>query len=195
MLDTETLRDLTYPLAALGLLWLAVRQLWPLGKDAATSHEYERDERALMPREIADGTLVISEQTFFRRGRRPFAAKTDQGFLTAAGVIVLVESKTRARLTSSDLVQLSAQAIAVAADKRVRHPVAPWGYIRLAPLGRRPFYQRIDLIDPVRIDQLWDRWDALKHRRHAPVYRADPSRCRSCVLRARCPEARLPARR
>lgn len=195
MLDTEVLRDLIYPLAALGLLWLAVRQLWPPTKDADARHDYERDERAQMPREIADGRLVISEKTFYRRGNRPFAAKTDQGFLTRTGVIVLVESKTRARITSSDLVQLSAQAIAATADARVRQPVASWGYVRLAPAGRKPYYQRVELLQPAQIDQLWDRWHALKSRRAAPVYRADPSRCRSCVLRARCPEAELPARR
>lgn len=195
MMDTETIRQLLFPLVALGLLWAAVRQLWPSERDDSHAHDYERDERALMPSEIAAGRLVISEKTFYRRGARPFAAKTDQGFLTPAGVIVLVESKTRSRISSSDLVQISAQAIAVAADNRIRHPVAPWGYIRLAPAGGRPFYQRVELLPASRVDQLWDRWHALKHRHVVPVYRPDPSRCRTCVLRTKCPASKAPARR
>lgn len=161
-------------------------------QDLESSQDYERTERASMPPEIANGKLVISEQTLYRRGRRPFAAKTDQGFLTSAGVLVLVESKTRARMSASDLVQLSSQAVAVRADARTRHyTVAPWGYIRLAPAGRRPYYQRVDLLPVSRIDQLWDRWHSLKNRKADPVYRPDPSRCRTCIQRATCPQAIL----
>lgn len=195
-MDTQQYLYLAWILcaAALAYAWLW-RRPSGTGEGAGSAQDYERTERALMPQEIAKAKLVFSEKTFYRRGDRPFAAKCDQAFLTRDGFVVPVESKTRARMTASDLVQISSAAVAMAADPRVKHKVANWGYIRLAPAGGAPYYQRVDLMHVTRIDQLWDRWHALKNRRVAPLYRPDPSRCRTCVLRAKCPSAQLPKRR
>lgn len=162
---------------------------------AGSADAYETHERAAMPPEIASGRLVISEKLLYRKGPRPFAAKTDQGFLTQDGWLVFVESKTRNRMSASDLVQISAQAVAAASRRDLAGRVATWGYIRLAPAGARPYYQRVDLLPEERIDQLWDRWNALKTRRVHPLYRPHISRCRTCLKRATCPHAELPQRR
>lgn len=145
---------------------------------------YEHSERARMPREIAEGQLVISEKTFYFRGGRPFAAKTDQGFLTPEGWLVLVDSKTRYGVSPSDIVQISAQALAVAQTGRWR--VAPWAYVRLAPLGAKPYYQRVNLLAEAQIMQLWERWRALHAGTARPVTRPHVRTCRSCALKARC---------
>lgn len=184
-------------IAALVLAALALAILVP-GKrkpdkpvQIGTANSYETVERAAMPREIADGRLVISEQTYYRRGARPFAAKTDQGFLTSSGLVVMVESKSRRRISPSDIVQVSCQALAASSDPKCPWRVANYGYIRLAPVGRRPYYQRVDLVHPTRIDLLWDRWKALRDGRIAPIARPKPHRCNNCVLRTRCPSAKL----
>jgi len=181
--------------AASGVIayWWLTRRPARTAAEADEATDYELTERASMPDEIARGKLVISEQVFYRNGARPFAAKTDQGFLTPNGLVVLVESKTRARMSASDLVQLSSQAVAIKHDRRGRKfKVAPWGYIRLAPVGRRPYYQRVDLLPESRIDQLWERWKALRNKKVAPIYRPDPSRCRTCLKRSTCPQALVP---
>lgn len=156
---------------------------------ASSQDAYERIERARMPAEIANGKLVISEKVFYRQGSRPFAAKTDQGFLTPEGWLVLVETKTRRRMSASDLVQLSAQAVAIAGSKGNRWRVANWGYVRLAPEGAKSYYQRVELMHASRVDQLWDRWRALKDGQVNPVARPKPSRCSKCALKTKCPSA------
>ena len=164
------------------LVWTAPKRRVP----APPASDYEQDERARMPREIADARLVISEMTLYRRGSRPLAAKTDQGFLTRDGLLVMVETKTRRRVSPSDIVQLSCQAVAADSDRRVKWKVANWGYVRLAPAGGKPYYQRVDLVHPTRIDQLWDRWKALKEGLIVPIPRPKPYRCGTCVARTRC---------
>lgn len=179
-------------LAALALVVLVPSRRQVEQHDPTGTHDsYETVERAAMPAEIADGKLVISEKTFYRRGSRPFAAKTDQGFLTSSGLVVMVESKSRRRISPSDVVQVSCQALAAASDPRCTWKVANYGYIRLAPVGRRPYYQRVDLVHPTRIDLLWDRWKALRDGRIVPIARPKPYRCSSCAFRTRCASATL----
>ncbi len=173
-------------LLAAGSMAIVVHRLASAHKAASRSETdaYENSERARMPREVAQGKLVISEKTFYFRGRRPFAAKTDQGFLTREGWLVLVESKTRYGLSPSDIVQISAQALAVAQSGKWR--VAPWAYVRLAPLGAKPYYQHVNLLPEERIMQLWDRWRSLHEGTAGPVTRPHVRTCRSCALKARC---------
>lgn len=194
-MDTPTLHLLfVLVLGLLAYAWLTRdRPGRALRPGAAES--YDANERAAMPPEIASARLVLSEEVLYRKGGRPFAAKTDQGFLTQEGWLVFVETKTRRRMSASDLVQISAQAVAADSRRERGYRVANWGYIRLAPEGSRPYYQRVDLLPAERIDQLWDRWQALKLRRAAPLYRPHISRCRTCLQRGSCPHAELPQRR
>lgn len=185
---------------ALGLYVVATLLLGQRGArdsaPASSQDEYDRVERSRMPAEIANARLVISEKVFYRPGPRPYAAKTDQGFLTQDGWLVLVETKTRRRMSASDLVQISAQALAIAqSPKGGRWKVANWGYIRLAPVGGKPYYARVDLLHPTRIDQLWDRWLALKENRARPIARPKEYRCDNCELRRTCSSAVLKDRR
>ncbi|OGU24397.1 MAG: hypothetical protein A2580_08645 [Hydrogenophilales bacterium RIFOXYD1_FULL_62_11] len=173
------------------MLWFLIPSTGPVRTAGMDAESYEDGERARMPLEIARGRLVVSEKTFFRRGRRPFAAKVDQGFVTPDGWFVLVETKTRRRISPSDLVQITAQAMAVADSPGNAWKVGNWGYIRLAPAGKKPFYQRVDLIHPDRMDVLWDRWHALKTGRAAPIARPQVRRCDRCALRRTCPDAIL----
>ena len=67
---------------------------WRRRGAAGTQEEYERVERASMPEELVNATLVINERTLWRRGPRPFAAKTDQVFLTEDGRAIVNEVNT-----------------------------------------------------------------------------------------------------
>lgn len=175
---------------------LALLRMWLRGPAGSREH-YEQVERAAMPREIAEGTLVLNEKTLWRRGRRPIAAKTDQVFRTPEGWLVPVETKARRRVSDSDVVQLSCQAAALAYTREVSGKPAGWGYVRLAPPGQRPRYERVTLLGEDKLDLLWDRWDALRRGQAAPIVRPAPYRCPHCQLRSRCPDAvaNLPRKR
>jgi len=154
---------------------------------AETLDAYENTERRAMPEEIANAALVISERTLKRGGPRPFAAKTDQVFRTELGFLVPVETKTRRRVTASDIVQISCQAVAL---QEIGTP-ADYGYIRLSPPGRNPIYQRVKLLGTAEIDRLWERYQQLRTRKAQPTARPTPSRCSRCAFRAGCKSAVL----
>lgn len=164
---------------------------WRRRGAAGTQEEYERVERASMPDELVNATLVINERTLWRRGPRPFAAKTDQVFLTEDGLLVPVETKARRRVYDSDVVQLSCQALALSHTAGIKGRPAGWGYVRLAAPGTRPRYQRVTLLPAAQIDLLWDRWDDLKRGRANAIARPAHYRCTHCQLRTRCPDAQL----
>lgn len=161
----------------------------------STRDAYEQHERTCMPREIAQGRLVTSEKTYRRRGPRALVAKVDQGFRTPAGLFVLVETKNRMWVTAGDLVQLSAQAVAVRSHVGDRYGrVADYGYLRLQLAGGPPTYLRYQLYPEAVIDRLVDRYHALRQRRDYPVARPHPSRCGGCAFRAPCTAARASAK-
>lgn len=168
-------------------LWLCINLQRPGHKSLSARDAYERYERARMPLEIQDAKLIISEKTIYRNGRRPFAAKTDQVFQTKAGWVIPVETKTRRTISPSDLVQISAQAAALNEMRRYKGKVASHGYIRLAPEGRAPFYQRVDLMHPNRVDLLWDRYRALRTGKVKPTVKPHARRCDKCAFRSGCP--------
>lgn len=158
----------------------------------STLDAYERTERSQMPPEIVTGQLVTSERTFRRRGSRAFFAKVDQGFRTADGMLVLVETKNRLRVTTSDIVQLSAQAIAIKSEvgDELGRP-AGYAYVRLQLMGGKPRYVRYGLYPESVIDKLVDTYHDLRMRRRHPMARPHPSRCESCVFSASCGQARV----
>lgn len=179
-------------------LWLTLKasaaalRLWLQRRAPPGSREdYERRERAAMPEELARGTLVVNERTLWRRGARPFAAKTDQVFLTPQGYLVPVETKTRKRVYDSDIIQLSCQAVALAHTPGLHGTPASWGYVRLSESGGAPTYKRVPLVPEDKIDLLWDRWDDLRRGREAPIVRPAHYRCTHCQVRTRCPDAVL----
>lgn len=171
------------------VLWLCINFQRPGRKSLSARDVYEKYERTRMPLEIQDAKLIISEKTIYRNGRRPFAAKTDQVFQTKAGWVIPIETKTRRTISPSDLVQISAQAAALNEMRRYKGKVASHGYIRLAPEGRAPFYQRVDLMHPSRVDLLWDRYQMLRTVKVKPTVKPHPRRCEKCAFRSGCPSS------
>lgn len=159
-----------------------------------TQQSYEQVERPRMPAEIATAQLVTSEKTYRRRGERPFFAKVDQGFRTTDGRLVLVETKNRMRVSLADVVQLSAQSIALHSEvgDTLGRP-CHYGYIRTQLLGGPPRYRAFQLYPESVIDQLVDRYQALRLHQRAPEIRPHPSRCGGCAFRLPCRAARLPS--
>lgn len=162
----------------------------------SSQDDYEERERSRMPTELVTAQLVTSERTFFRKGPRAFYAKVDQGFRTTDNRLVLVETKNRTRVTTSDIVQLTAQAIAIQSEVGNKlGRVAGYAYVRLQLAGGKPVYRRHGLYAVETIDQLVDTYHALRERRRYPLARPHPSRCGSCAFNISCRRARVQAGR
>lgn len=72
-------------------------------------------ERSQRPARLRDAQLVFVEKQFRSSGRWPVVARVDRVYRMPSGIFVLVELKTRASpmVTQSDVIQLSAQRIAL----------------------------------------------------------------------------------
>ena len=72
-------------------------------------------ERRQRPVRLRDAELVFVERQFRSSGRWPVVARVDRVYRKPSGILVLVELKTRASpvVTRSDVIQLSAQRMAM----------------------------------------------------------------------------------
>ena len=151
---------------------------------------YEAIERAAMPGELRTATLIASEMVYWRRNGRPFPAKVDQVFLTRDDAVVMVETKTRSRITPADIIQVTCQAMAFADSNEGDFRMATYAYIRLQARGRGPTYERVNLFPAEAVDSLWSRWQAVSINGATPITR--PShRCQRCPMLANCLPGKL----
>ena len=95
-----------------GLCVLAVR-LWRLWGRRTSLPQTE------LPTELRNAHLVYSERLFRSSGSTRITARVDRAYRNAAGALVLVELKTRKRhrIYPSDVIELSAQRVALTAQK------------------------------------------------------------------------------
>ncbi len=129
--------------------------------------------------------LAFSEQ-FFRSRRTRIVAKIDRGYL-ADGSIQLLEFKTRRRhaVYPADIIELSAQRVAVQDDDGRR--VADEGYVltERAQDGSRKLHQVTLLPEDVLI-RLRDRRAMILSGRVPPREASAPGLCRDCAYRVEC---------
>lgn len=151
-----------------------------------------RQERASRPSDLRDATLVYMEHAF--RTDRPFrlTARVDRAYRIANGDLVLVELKTRwhAQPRAADIIQLSAQRLAIKMATGQR--VAPYAFVTVERPGRHHprVHHRVQLLDRAEIE-------ALEHRRHAILaarvsanFSASRQTCTICAFRAVCKRGR-----
>ncbi len=163
-------------LAALALLALAA---WRLRPHHGATH---------LPIELRRAELVYAEQQFRAVGSVVLPAKVDRAYRRRDGVFVLLELKTRARakVYLSDVIELSAQRIALAAE--TRSPVAEHGYVLIqGPDGRQLACRRVKLLSDGAVLELARRRSRLLTGEAAPRANGAPHLCRSCTQRERCP--------
>jgi len=164
------------------------------GARGDTQAAYEWEERSAMPRVIADGRLLLSEEYFRTEVPRRLGARFDQVFLGADGLIYSVDTKRRKKrqIHRYDQVELSVQG-AVLRHGRIAvangHAVAPFGFIRLVVDGSLE-YRRVPLLGDDELAHLHDRYYDL----HAGNIAANgPDRtgaCVKCAYLQSCPTGR-----
>ena len=145
-------------------------------------------ERRSRPRELANGELLYMEHLFRIRTPIALVARVDRVYRLPGGSLVLVELKTRARSRPylSDVIQLSAQRLAL--EVQTGATVAPYAFVsvRTARMGGRVHHHRVQLLDAQTIVQLRDRREHLLDGRLAPAYAGSAAACRGCALRNHC---------
>jgi CRISPR/Cas system-associated exonuclease Cas4 (RecB family) len=112
-------------------------------------------------------------------------ARVDRAYRGRTGLIVLVELKTRQadRVHLSDIIELSAQRVALGGD--TGEPVARVAWVVVeSPTGRRA--HRVRLMSPRAVRGLASRREALLEGTELPHYPATSRACASCTYRSRC---------
>jgi CRISPR-associated exonuclease Cas4 len=115
-------------------------------------------------------------------------AKLDRAYRLPSGLLVLVEFKTRWRNQPclSDVIQLSAQRMAVMGQ--TRQAVAPYAYVMVKTPNRRawPITHRVNLMTGDQVVALVRQREDLLAGRVMPRWPVSRKTCLSCAFRAQC---------
>lgn len=138
-----------------------------------------------MPQELKHHVLTYSERTFRSGGDRPVVARVDRAYRGHAGLITLVELKTRRtdRVHVSDVIELSAQRVAL--EGETGEPVRGVGWVVMESAAGRTAH-RVKLMSPRAVWDLAVRRDSLLAGAESPKYPAASGVCSSCAYRDRC---------
>jgi CRISPR/Cas system-associated exonuclease Cas4 (RecB family) len=100
------------------LLAIALAVAWHLVR----RHRARVAERRDRPAGLRDAELICVEAQFRSKSRWPIVARVDRAYRLPSGLVVLVELKTRspAAVRASDVIQLSAQRVAMEDELRVQ---------------------------------------------------------------------------
>ena len=150
-------------------------------------------ERASRPEALADADLIYVEKRFSVVSPLGLIAKVDRGYRMRDGTIVLVEFQTRwvDQIFMSDVIQLSAQRMAVRGQ--TRRAVAPHGYVVVKTRSRntRRTTHRVELMSEDEVAALARRREDILGGRIAPQYSNSPKMCRRCGFRSQCDGAAI----
>lgn len=140
---------------------------------------------AWLPEELKGQSLAYTERTFTSGGDRPVVARVDRAYCGPGGVISLVELKTRSacRTYPSDIIELSAQRVALTGQTGEQVACVAWVVVQSAA-GRR--VHRVRLMSARAVRDLASRRDALLAGSAQPTFPATSRPCASCAFRDRC---------
>ncbi len=146
-----------------------------------------RSDTSWLPRDLQHAELVYGEKMFRATQPFPLVAKVDRGYRTTAGVIVLVELKTRDvnRPYFSDIIELSAQRVALQAQ--TGESVALYGYVLIQRGGReRKVPHRVSLLPVEEVAALAHRREAVLSGHARPRFAVNQEFCKQCVFQQNC---------
>lgn len=143
--------------------------------------------RARLLPELRSACLVYAEQLFRSAGPVSISAKVDRVYRNAAGVLVLVELKTRElnRTYQSDVIELSAQRLALMAQTGAL--VSDQAFVLTErPDGHRTGCHRVRLMSHGDVVSLVMRRQDLLTGKAAPEPACSPGLCRKCAFVLLC---------
>ncbi|MDO8777588.1 MAG: PD-(D/E)XK nuclease family protein [Burkholderiaceae bacterium] len=148
---------------------------------------WPRSPEEELPPELCGTRLVYAERLFRSLGPVSIMAKVDRVYRNAKGALVLVDLKTRAahRAYRSDVIELSAQRVALMSQ--TREVVADHAYVLTArPDGRRTGCHRVRLMEPVDLIALVERREKLLAGKAEPQPTCAPGMCQKCAFVRLC---------
>lgn len=147
-----------------------------------------------LPAELVGARLVLSETLLRCSAPVALSGKADQGYLTTAGLLVLVDSKHRqvARVEPDDVLQLSTYRTLIRHApgwEAMRDRVAGHAYVRIEDANHGVTYLRTPLLNDAAVMRAHARVVALRAGR-VDQLALRPSRrvCGTCVGQAECPK-------
>ena len=153
-------------------------------------------ERRSRPAALRDAELIHIEKTFRTASPVPIAAKLDRAYRLPSGQLVLVELKTRwnGGPNFSDVIQLSAQRVALSAATGQNVSAEAFALIERPGVGRSPVAHRVGLLSVDQVAALVRRREAILADRIPPRYTEEVGHCQSCAFRSQCEGAGRPRR-
>lgn len=171
--------------AALSMLMLIVWRAW------CWRRRGRRDDAHWLPGDLQASRLVYVEKLFRANGALKVRARIDRAYRDSAGIVTLVELKTRDvdRVYLSDIVELSAQRYALAAE--TGEVVSMHGYVLVESKAMRcRTAHRVNLLSEYQVAALVARREALLagaiHARRA----CSKGVCRKCMFVENCHKQR-----
>jgi hypothetical protein len=150
-------------------------------------HLWPRPPEDELPPELRGTRLVYAERLFRSFGPISITAKVDRAYRDAKGALVLVELKTRTvhRAYRSDVIELSAQRVALMAQ--MGESVADHAYVLTErPDGLRTGCHRVRLMEPVDLNALVARREKLLAGKVEPQPTCAPGMCQKCAFVRPC---------
>lgn len=141
----------------------------------------------VLPAELRTASLIYAERLFRFIGTVSITAKVDRVYRNTAGELVLVELKTRSvcRTYLSDVIELSAQRIAVMAQTGMS--VTSHAYVVTEnPMDRKRSWHRVELMEPDAVIALALRRKALLSGNVEARCAYSSGICRTCGFRREC---------
>jgi CRISPR-associated exonuclease Cas4 len=122
----------------------------------------QRDAAAWLPRELRRAKLAYAERLFRSNGRIRISARIDRAYRDQAGRLTLVELKTRSRhaIYPSDVIELSAQRVALMAATGQTVRARAYVLVERADREDRRVH-RVDLLTQAQVVTLAERRQAL----------------------------------
>ena len=140
-----------------------------------------------MPHELRASRLVYAEQLFRSEGPASVSARVDRAYRDQAGVVTLVELKTRKadRVYLSDVIELSAQRYALQSQTRER--VSEHGYVVVQQVGARSRKaHRVQLLADEGLTSVVARRERLLMGTEDPIPPRTTALCEHCAYLPNC---------
>lgn len=147
---------------------------------------YRVRENAWRPSALKNAKLIYAEKVFSTWTPFPLVAKVDRGYLVG-NMIVLAELKTRriATVYQSDIIELSAQRVAI--EAATGRCVAKTAYVVIQYAGRRDrMVLEVPLLSVVQVISLARRLEDLRARRASPTKTDHKRLCAQCAFVREC---------
>lgn len=154
---------------------------------------WKRSSRSIASGELASRHLVFAEKEFSIHRPLTLRVRVDRVYDTGRSLVLLeLKTRSRRRIYQDDIVELSAQRLAVGLS--TGRDVSRHGYVLLIhPQLRSRSLHRVDLLSETEVVELADRRKRLLSAQAVPRKARNTALCTKCEYRVECAALAAPA--